>query len=613
MMRTTSRIAAWFVSVVVVAAGLLAAGPAQAESYVPVSGAGSTWSQNAVDQWRRNVNQYGLTVNFAGTGSSDGRQKFKDGNVDFAVTEIPYGITDQGTGISDPPPTRPFAYMPIVAGGTSFMYNLNIGGNRVTMLRLSGETIAKIFTGVITTWNDVAIKADNPGLAQYLPALKIVPVVRQDGSGTTAQLTTWLSTQYSSLWNDYCGRAGRATPCSTTSYYPTISGSGFVGQTGSLGVSGYVAQDQANGSLTYVEYSYAVNQGFPVAKVKNSAGYYVSPSASNVAVGLMGASINSDLTQNLSGVYNNKDKRAYPLSSYSYMVVPTAVGGSFSEEKGKSLSAFANYFLCEGQQQAEALGFSPLPINLVKNGLAQVKKIPGAVTASIDITKCNNPTFSSDGANTLAKNAAYPGECDNSAQSPAQCDTPTADQVSAGGNTGGTDSGNSGGTDSGNSGGTDSGNSGGTDSGNSGGTDSGNSGGTSAGGADGTTPSAGTDSGVFGNDEGTAAGGSSGGTSGGSDSGLFGGGGSGGGLFSAGVPTSIKGESGWTSSNTMMLLAVVVLIMLAIAPPLVMRRLRSPSVSGMAASGASMQPERRSAIPDTNEPPTTRPEGMPPV
>jgi phosphate transport system substrate-binding protein len=331
-----------------------------------------------------------------------------------------------------------------------------------------------------------------------------------------------------------------------------------VGQTGSLGVSGYVAQDQANGSLTYVEYSYAVNQGFPVVKMKNSAGYYVAPTASNVAVGLLGASINSDLTQNLSGVYNNKDKRAYPLSSYSYMVVPTAVGGSFSEEKGKSLSAFANYFLCEGQQQAEALGFSPLPINLVKNGLAQVKKIPGAVTASIDITKCNNPTFSSDGANTLAKNAAYPGECDNSAQSPAQCDTPTESRVDSGGGTGGTDSGNSGGT------------------------------------------------GVTGDTD-------SGGTSGGGDGDLFGGSGSGSGLFSAGVPTSIKGESGWTSSNTMMLLAVVVLIMLAIAPPLVMRRLRSPSVSGMAAAGTSMQPERRSATPDTNEPPTTRPEGMPPV
>ncbi|MCX6420999.1 MAG: substrate-binding domain-containing protein, partial [Actinobacteria bacterium] len=458
---------------------------------------------------------------------------------------------------------------------------------------------AKIFTGVITTWNDAAIKADNPGLAQYLPALKIVPVVRQDGSGTTAQLTTWLSTQYSSLWNDYCGRAGRATPCSTTSYYPTISGSGFVGQTGSLGVSGYVAQDQANGSLTYVEYSYAVNQGFPVAKVKNSAGYYVSPTASNVAVGLLGATINSDLTQNLSGVYNNKDKRAYPLSSYSYMVVPTAVGGSFSEEKGKSLSAFASYFLCEGQQQAEQLGFSPLPINLVKNGLAQVKKIPGSGSSNVDISKCNNPTFSADGSNTLAKNAAFPAECDNSAQSPAQCDTPTEGQVDSGGGTGGTDSG---GTDSGGAGGTDSGGTGDT-----GGTDSGGTGGTDSGGTGGTD--SGTDSGGTGGTGGT----DSGGTSGGGDGDLFGGSGSGSGLFSAGVPTSIKGESGWTSSNTMMLLAVVVLIMLAIAPPLVMRRLRSPSVSGMAAAGTSMQPERRSAIPDTNEPPTTRPEGMPPV
>ena len=77
--------------------------------------------------------------------------------------------------------------MPIVAGGTSFMYNLKIGGKRVTNLRLSGETLAKIFTGGITTWNDPAIEADNPG--STLPARKIVPVVRSDGSGTTAQLT----------------------------------------------------------------------------------------------------------------------------------------------------------------------------------------------------------------------------------------------------------------------------------------------------------------------------------------------------------------------------------------------------------------------------------------
>ena len=64
------------------------------------------------------------------------------------------------------------------------MYNLKINGQRVTNLRLSGENVAKIFTGAITSWNDAAIKADNPGLA--LPARKIVPVVRSDGSGPSA-------------------------------------------------------------------------------------------------------------------------------------------------------------------------------------------------------------------------------------------------------------------------------------------------------------------------------------------------------------------------------------------------------------------------------------------
>src|ERR1700748_3845273 len=94
------------------------AGPAGAASYVPISGAGSTWSQNALDQWIRNVNQYGIKVNYAGTGSSDGRNQFRNDTVDFGVSEIPYGLKDGG--VFDTPPTRPYAYMPIVAGGTSF-------------------------------------------------------------------------------------------------------------------------------------------------------------------------------------------------------------------------------------------------------------------------------------------------------------------------------------------------------------------------------------------------------------------------------------------------------------------------------------------------------------
>ena len=420
-MTTRRRTLAVLLISATVALGLLPATAAQAETYVPISGAGSSWSSNAIDQWRRNVQQYGMRINYASTGSSDGRNQFKAGTVDFAVSEIPYGITDGG--VTDSPPTVGYAYMPIVAGGTSFMYNLQVGGKQVTNLRLSGAVITKIFTGAITSWDDPAITKDNPGIT--LPKRQIVPVVRSDGSGSTAQFTTWMSKQFPKDWDSYCAAAGRSTPCGVTSNYPTIPGKGFIAQPNSQGVSGYVAQKANIGTITYVEYSYALKTGYPVAKVLNKAGYYVEPTASNVAVGLLGAKINEDasspqyLTQILDGVYNNADARAYPLSSYSYMVIPTSTDTNFTTDKGKTLGAFANYFLCEGQQQAEVLGYSPLPINLVTAGLSQVAKIPGSANTNVDIKACNNPTFSKDGKNTLAAKAPQPADCDK--QGTAQC------------------------------------------------------------------------------------------------------------------------------------------------------------------------------------------------
>lgn len=408
---------------------------AQAAEYVPVNGGGSSWSANAVDQWRRNVQQYGLRINYASTGSSDGRNQFRSGTVDFAVSEIPYGLKDGS--VVDTPPSRGYAYMPIVAGGTAFMYNLQVGGKRLTNLKLSGELIVKIFTGVVSTWDDVAIAKENPGIS--LPKRKIIPVVRSDGSGSTAQFTTWMASEHSSLWNDYCKKAKRATPCGVTSNYPVVSGKGFVSQPNSQGVAGYVSQSANIGTITYVEYSYALKTGYPVVKVLNAGGYYVLPTASNVAVGLLGAKINTTkgskyLTQILTGVYRNEDPRAYPLSSYSYLIIPTQVSGSFTSAKGKTLSAFANYFLCEGQQQAEVLGYSPLPINLVKAGLEQVKRIPGAEVENVDIAKCNNPTFSSNGTNTLAKKAPMPSASDKFA---APASSGSTDGATEGGTTDG--------------------------------------------------------------------------------------------------------------------------------------------------------------------------------
>lgn len=413
-LRRTVAILAVLLAATVPSVAVSSSAEAVGSTYYQVSGSGSTWSANALQQWIRNVSTlYQWVVNFDASGSSAGRQQFSQGTVDFAVSEIPYELA--GSDSPDPRPSRSFVYVPIVAGGTAFMYNLVIGGQRVTNLRLSGENLAKIFTGVITKWNDPAIAADNPKLA--LPAIQIVPVVRSDGSGTTAQLTAWMRSQYPTIWNAYCAKAGRSN-CGITSNYPVVSGSAFVAQNGSDGVAGFVRQDRSAGAITYVEESYALNAEFPVAKMLNAAGYYTEPTAPNVAVSLLQAVINNDanspdyLTANLAGVYTNGDPRAYPLSSYSYMIVPTALENNFTENKGLTLADFASYFLCKGQQQVDVLGYSPLPVNLAAAGLEQIQKIPGGNPINKDISTCDNPTFSPDGTNKLAETAPQPQACD---------------------------------------------------------------------------------------------------------------------------------------------------------------------------------------------------------
>jgi phosphate ABC transporter phosphate-binding protein len=421
--------AALAVAVVATASTLIVTPSADAGSYVPISGSGSTWSYNAIHAWTGNVSQYGMVVNYSPIGSSTGRAQYKQGAVNFAASDIPYGVKD-GTNDDPPPTSRGFAYMPDTAGGTVFMYNLKIGTRRVTNLRLSGDNISKIFTGVITKWNDPAIASDNPGLT--LPAIKVVPVVRSDGSGSTAQFTQWMFARENRYWTAYCAKVGR-NPCTQTSAYPVVPGSGMVAQSGDLGVAGYVAQQQAVGAIGYVEYSYAIQAGFPVAKMLNAAGYYTEPTAGHVAVALLKAQIetaNHDprvyLTQDLSKVYTNTDRRTYPLSSYSYMILPTDTSFGFDANKGKTLGDFGKYLLCQGQSQVDALGYSALPINLVKAGFAQLRRIPGSQIPDLDaaaIKGCNNPTFSTNGTNTLAATDPYPAACDK--KGPTQCVTGT--------------------------------------------------------------------------------------------------------------------------------------------------------------------------------------------
>lgn len=367
--------------VAVSAALLLPAAPAAAQESPTVDGAGSTWSQIAVDQWRADVARQGLKINYQGVGSTAGRAFYIQDQVDFAVSEIPFLAEEKPNA-----DRKPFTYLPIVAGGTAFMYNLlDAAGQRVTNLRLSPNTIAGIFTGRIRTWADPAITADN---GRAFPDTPVTPVLRSDGSGTSAQFTAWMAEVTPGPWGEFARSKG--LPAASTSFYPEFPEAGSKAQSGSDGVANYVASDSiGRGSINYVEYGYALQRSFPVASVLNSAGYFVQPTAENVAVALTRARINPDRTQVLGDVYRNPDPRTYPVSSYSYMIVPTA---GFDAAKGAVLGQFILYFLCAGQQKAKLLGYSPLPQVLVQYGFEAVREVPGA-PAPPPIEQCANPTI----------------------------------------------------------------------------------------------------------------------------------------------------------------------------------------------------------------------------
>ncbi|MFC5909661.1 phosphate ABC transporter substrate-binding protein PstS [Streptacidiphilus monticola] len=544
--------------------GGFAVAPASASGgYTPVSGAGSTWAYNAVDQWRRDVKQYGMQVNYSGTGSSDGRHQFLNGTQDFAVSDIPFQTNPTDGSAPEKPTAGTYAYMPIVAGGTAFMYHLTIGGRQVTDLRLSGTALTKVFTGAAAYWDDPAIKADNPGL--QLPHEKVVPVVRSDGSGSSAQFTLWMAKQQTALWQAYCAKVGRANACGETSYYPTSTG--MIAQSGDLGVAGYISQSYGEGAIGYVNYSYALNAHYPVAKILNRAGYYTEPTPDNVAVSLLKAQINNDrssadyLTQQLDGVYSDGDPRTYILSSYSYMILPLAVQGTFTTAKGRTLGAFSYYFLCQGQQEAPNLGYSPLPINLVQAGFEQIRKIPGVVAQNINIQGCNNPTFSASGVNKLATDAPQPAACDK--QGSTQCTTPTGGAPGARSGSGGSGTGggsaSSGGSGTGGSGTAGGATAGAGSAGGSGSTGTGGTAGTSGGAGGSATGAAGTTVGTGKVDPDT-------GQQVSANSGA-----SGGGTPVLASPVAVDAPGGWTGTQTLMLLAAVTLLALILAPALTAR------------------------------------------
>jgi phosphate ABC transporter phosphate-binding protein len=353
-----------------------------------ILGAGSTWSAIAINQWQADVNRLGLSVNYQSVGSTSGRQFFASNTVDFGVSEIPFQS-------DDPQVKRKYAYLPIVAGGTAMMYNLkDAGGNQIRDLKLSSGTIAAIFTGKITNWNDARIRAD---YGKTIPSQAIKAIVRSDGSGTSAQFSAYLKAMQPGAWGSFTSSCG--VPNQATSFWPYGRPNCLqngIAQKGSDGVANYIAnQGLGVGAIGYLEAGYAVARKFPVVGVKNRSGTFTIPTAGNVAIALRHAKLNSDSTQDLSQVYTAPEKDAYPISSYSYMIVPT--DSSISNDKGAVLGKFIIYFACKGQQAAQRLGYSPMPKELVEFAFAAERKIPGAPDPpAVNGQECPNPTLTGD-------------------------------------------------------------------------------------------------------------------------------------------------------------------------------------------------------------------------
>lgn len=419
---------------------LFAASPAGARTeYAEIEGSGSTWAYGIIAPWIAQVQAaYGMQITFNQSGSSQGRKDFANGVTDFGDSDIPYQGIDPTTGQTDAS-KRSYAYLPVVAGGTAFTYHVTVAGHLVTNLRLSGETITKIFTNKITNWSDPAITKENGGHA--LPSETIKPVVRSDGSGATAQFTLWMDKQYPSLWRPFNG--GKA---GLTSIFPRQGNQIAVAQ--DAGIMNTIKGAGGEGEIGYTEYSYPLQAHYPVVYVENRAGYFVQPTQYNVAVALTQARIvgcnrngscspngvpaNSYLTQDLDKVYTYKDSRTYPLSSYSYMIIPTAKSDQrMTVPKRQTLADFLSYDLCTGQRLAGPYGYSPLPLNLVKAAFGELEKLGpqaqgGAVSGvhvknpSANLASCDNPTFVKGNlaANHLAQIAPLPLACQKASNPP---------------------------------------------------------------------------------------------------------------------------------------------------------------------------------------------------
>lgn len=311
-----------------------------------INGAGSTFDYPAFTKW---FDAYGksdpnVRFNYQSIGSGGGQQQLLKQTVDFGASDAP--MTDEMMAKA---PGK-ILHLPVVAGGVALTYNLP----GAPKLKLDSATIANIYLGNITKWNDPKMAALNPGVP--LPDLAIIPVHRSDGSGTTFIFSDYLSS-VNPAWADTVGKG-------TAVKWPVGVG---LGAKGSEGVAGQVKQ--LSGAIGYVELAYADQNKMPYADVKNAAGNFVSPTPDSVSAALATATVPKDFRFSM---VNAPGDTAYPIAGASWVLV---YEHQKDPTKGKKLVDFLKWAVTEGQKLSPAMDYAPLPEQVQKQELELLNTI----------------------------------------------------------------------------------------------------------------------------------------------------------------------------------------------------------------------------------------------
>jgi phosphate transport system substrate-binding protein len=330
----------------VVGGAALLVAQTNAQAQLLINGAGATFPYPIYSKWFDEYAKVDPSVrfNYQSIGSGGGQKQITARTVDFGASDGP--MSDENLAKA---PGK-ILHIPTVAGAVVITYNLPDNPK----LKLDGPTLADIFLGNVTKWNDPKIAALNSDVK--LPATDIVVVHRSDGSGTSFIFTDYLSS-ISPVWLDSVGKG-------TSVKWPAGVG---LGAKGNEGVAGQVKQ--LPGAIGYVELIYANQNKLPFADLKNAAGNFIAPALDSVTAALATAKIPDDFRFSM---VNAPGDKAYPISGATWLLVYEK---QTNTDKGKKLVEFLNWALTKGETVAPSLDYAPLPAAVQQRVLERIKTI----------------------------------------------------------------------------------------------------------------------------------------------------------------------------------------------------------------------------------------------